>query len=159
LRPDAYIGIDPGLTGCAVLLTDNRIEFYDFKTVKGAVNQIEQWLTKYTIKGVVLENPNLYVAKGRTVSTKFIYNIGQWDGILNSFYLNPVLVNPRTWQSKIIPKMSEKDPKERSLITARRLFPAIEKFLNLKKYNNRSDALLIAVYCKKLIQRPEQLNL
>jgi hypothetical protein len=170
LRPDAYIGIDPGLNGCAVLLSDSRIEFYDFKTIIGAVNQIGEWLTVYTIKGVMLENPNLYnrpqkvkpgqtVIKGRSISTKFIRNIGQWEGILHSFYLKPVLVNPRTWQSRMVPKMPEKDPKKRSLIIASRMYPSVEKHLSMREHNNRSDALLIAAFCKKQMQRPKQLNL
>lgn len=158
MRPDAYIGIDPGLTGCAVLLTDSRIEFYNFKTIQGAVNQVEHWLTQYTIKGVVLENPNVQVGKGRTVSAKFIRNIGHWEGILQSFYLPWIGVNPRSWQSRLIPKMAERDPKKRSLMVAVKMFPGLKKHLKLRKHNNRSDALLLAVFCKRKFEAPKQLN-
>lgn len=165
---DGFIGIDPGLTGCAVLLSEKRIEFYDFVDAADAVRQLEEWLMKFKVLGAMLENPNVRVtpqknkhdpdAPARLVSSKFIKNIGMWEGILAALYIKHRLIAPQSWQAKMVPKMPDiKDTKKRSLITAREMFPAAERLLNQRQYNNRADALLIAAYCRREYSKPAQL--
>jgi crossover junction endodeoxyribonuclease RuvC len=54
---------------------------------------------------------------------------------------------PREWQKGLVRPSDGKDPKERSLTVARRLFPDAE--LSRKKDHNRADALLLAWWARK----------
>jgi hypothetical protein len=49
-KQKAWGGIDPGLSGCACLLTPDRIWFHDFESEKMAVAKIEQWTEAFNVK-------------------------------------------------------------------------------------------------------------
>ena len=157
MKQPAYIGIDPGLTGCAALVTGRtkapfKIEMFDFKTIEAAALQINIWRTSFNVEGVVLERPNLTGRGGKNLlSSKFIVNVGQWEGMLAAYYFTYVKVMPVTWQKKY--KMlypGSWQSKDRTLKVAGLIFPEMKNKIYLKKHNNRADALLIANYCRDL---------
>jgi hypothetical protein len=129
LKQPAYIGVDPGLTGVAALMSKGRIEFHKFK-----------------------ENPSLKGRGGKNLlSSKFIINLGQWEGILAAYYLDYKLVRPVSWQKKykhLYPGSWQS--KDRTLKVVAFLFPEVSGMIYLKKHNNMADALLIANYCKDI---------
>ncbi len=67
-----------------------------------------------------------------------------WPLFLRSKGYNVETVYPSVWKRK----MGISSDKERSLRTARKLFPFAP--LSRKKDHNRSEALLLAVYCRRL---------
>jgi hypothetical protein len=152
LKQPAYIGVDPGLTGVAALMSKGRIEFHKFKDIKTAAHAMNIWRTEFYIKGVVLENPSLKGRGGKNLlSSKFIINLGQWEGILAAYYLDYKLVRPPTWQKKykhLYPGSWQS--KDRTLKVVAFLFPEVSGMIYLKKHNNMADALLIANYCKDI---------
>lgn len=151
MKQPAYIGIDPGITGVAVLISNDLIDFYEFTDVRSAALNINIWRVEYDIQGVVLENPGLYIAPGRMISGKMIKNLGQWEGVLAAYYFDYELVAPVTWQKKyktLYPGTWK--TKDRTIRIARHLFPEMIERIYLKKHEHQADALLIANYCKDI---------
>lgn len=150
MKERAFIGIDPGISGCAALLLDNmRIdELYDFDGIKSAGHKINIWRSMLEIKAVALENPGLALHRGKgTLNSKFLVNRGQWEGILSAYYLNYYLVSPRTWQAKyklMFPKI--KGLKQRSIAISNQLFPESMMKIYLVKHEHRAEATLLAKY-------------
>ena len=102
------------------------------------LNDVAAYRTK-----VFLEKVWSFPTDGRAGSFTFGENYGQWQGILASHELNPVLITPKTWQSHFeIKKGLKKDVRKRMLKQM-----AIEKCPNTKKITLKTaDALLIAIY-------------
>ena len=166
IRQAAYIGIDPGLTGCAALLTNGALELYDYANIRNAALNVNVWRVEYDIKGVALENPGTFIAPGRQISSKLINNLGQWEGILVAFLLPYELVHPATWQGKykkmypnrfhfkIINGKKKKvwEVAEQPGKIACKLYPAYEHKLILEKDEHRADAVLMAHYVRDKIK-------
>jgi crossover junction endodeoxyribonuclease RuvC len=145
-KPKAWIGIDPGASGAACLLVDDRVEFYDWQDVWASALVINQWIfdVDYTVVGAVIERVSSMPKQGVASSFKFGDNFGCWKGIIAAFGIPCHLPTPRKWQNGLILPSDGPDPKSRSLAVARRLFPQCADDLKRKKDNGRSDALLMA---------------
>jgi len=152
MKTDAFIGIDPGITGAAILLAGGSVEIYDFTDVKGAAHQINIWRTEFNLKGAALENPPLRGAGGKgLLSSKFIINLGQWEGILAAYYIDYLLVHPATWQKKYKHMGSGIwSKKDRSIRLAQKICPQLAHKVCLKRHEHRADAILMAFYCKDM---------
>lgn len=142
-----FTGIDPGQTG-ALAIIDNSLNVIALEDWPG---DIESAATLF--KGLyldhlpvltLLESVSSMPQQGVASTFKFGQNLGAWKGIVSTMGARYKLVKPRDWQSKTFDPGTGKEPKQRSLTTARRLFPDAE--LHLKKHNGRSDALLMALY-------------
>lgn len=140
---NAWLGIDPGQTGAAVLLTVEKILFHDWKSGYDAANAIMEWKSLYNIKLAVLEKVSAMPKQGVSSMFKFGTNYGIWQGILICAKIPYQLLSPRAWQSDAITKTDGPNPKARSLNVARRLYPELD-WLSRMKDNGRSDALLMA---------------
>ena len=144
-----YIGIDPGKGGAIAIVS--KTGFYSAKDWPGdetlAAKIVRNWNLKYNIKLGIIEKVSAMPKQGSVSMFTFGTNYGVWRGILASFEIPFILVPPRTWQTKKLDKKAGNDTKERSLNTARRIFPKAS--LARKKDNGRSDALLIALYAKE----------
>jgi hypothetical protein len=149
-KQKAWGGIDPGLSGCACLLTPDRIWFHDFESEKMAVAKIEQWMEAFNVK-FLLEKQVDVRTKKFSVSGKLLINYGFWRGLLTGLNCNFMERMPRTWQ-KIIPadKQKGEDTKDRALFWAKKFYPAASGFLLLKKNHNRADALLMAHFIREI---------
>ena len=149
-KQKAWGGIDPGLSGCACLLTPDRIWFHDFESEKMAVAKIEQWTEACNVK-FLLEKQVDVRTKKFSVSGKLLINYGFWRGLLTGLNCNFMERMPRTWQ-KIIPadKQKGEDTKDRALFWAKKFYPAASGFLLLKKNHNRADALLMAHFIREI---------
>ncbi len=145
----AWCGIDPGVSGCACLVTTDRIWFHDFVDEKKALAKVTQWVDACNVK-FFLERQVDVRKKGFSVSGKLLINYGFWRGLLTGLNCNWFEKMPRTWQRIFPDKGSDwKDSKARSLYWAKKFYPAVESVLHLKKFHNRADALLMAHYVRK----------
>ena len=140
------IGIDPGKGGGIAVITDETVQLHNCpKTVDSMAHLIGMCLNDvaaYRTK-VFLEKVWSFPTDGRAGSFTFGENYGQWQGILASHELEPVLITPKTWQSHFeIKKGLKKEVRKRMLKQM-----AIERCPNAKKITLKTaDALLIAIY-------------
>ena len=140
------IGIDPGKSGGIAVITDKTVQTHNCpRTVEEmatlisiCLNDVAAYRTK-----VLLEKVWAFPTDGRAGSFTFGENYGQWQGILASHELEPVLVTPKMWQSHFdIKKGLKKDVRKRILKQI-----AIKKCPSTKKITLKTaDALLIAIY-------------
>ena len=148
MKQIAWAGIDPGLTGCACLITSDRIWFHDFVDEQKALSKIAGWAEMCNVK-FLLERQVDVRKKGFSVSGKLLINYGFWRGLLVGLNCNWFERMPRTWQ-KILPDRGKdwRDTKNRSLYWAKKFYPAASGALSLKANHNRADALLMAHYVR-----------
>jgi len=140
------IGIDPGKGGGIAIITDKTVKVYKCpETVKsmaslmdGCLNDVSIYRTK-----VFLEKVWSFPTDGRAGSFSFGENYGQWQGILASNGLDPILVTPKTWQSHFeIKKGLPKNVRKKILKQMARDKCPETKGITLKT----ADALLIAIH-------------
>ena len=140
------IGIDPGKGGGIAIITNETVEIHNCpRTVDGMAHLVGMCLTDvaaYRTK-VFLEKVWSFPTDGRAGSFTFGENYGQWQGILASHEIEPVLITPKMWQSHFeIQKGLKKDIRKRILKQI-----AIDKFPKTKGITLKTaDAVLIAMY-------------
>jgi len=169
-----YGGIDSGMDG-AVALVDQYgkcVRMYDsFKIdvgkgkTKGGKKKVNNIPETYSMARAIrmcrayarkrghsliftLEKQQAMPKQGVVSMFKIGLSYGCWLGCLDSFKIKYELVHPRTWQTKILKDARGTDTKARSLNVGRRLFPDVP--LPLKGDHNKSDALLIAEYTRRM---------
>lgn len=149
MKPKAYIGIDPGKTGAAALISDEGThEIIDYpRNPSLIVDTFRGWKVNHEIVMCALEKVGARPGQGVTSMFTFGRNLGVWEGIISAFSIPFMMPTPRQWQKGIIDMKAGGDPKTRSLNTARRLFPDAE--LSRKKDHGRADALLLAFWAKR----------
>jgi hypothetical protein len=149
MKPKSFIGIDPGKTGAAALITDEgNHEILDYPGSPSLiVETFMGWESKYNIIMAALEKVGARPGQGVVSMFTFGRNLGAWEGIISTFEFPFMMPTPRQWQKGIIDPKAGTDTKERSLNTARRLFP--DASLSRKKDHGRSDALLLAFWAKR----------
>jgi len=140
------IGIDPGKGGGIAVITDEIVQTHNCPLTVDAMahligmclNDVAAYRTR-----VFLEKVWAFPTDGRAGSFTFGENYGQWQGILASHEIEPVLVTPKTWQSHFdIKKGLKKDIRKKILKQM-----AIERCPNVKKVTLKTaDAILIAIY-------------
>ena len=140
------IGIDPGKGGGIAVITDETVQIHNCpKTVDAMAHLIDLCLSDVAAyrTRVFLEKVWAFPTDGRAGSFTFGENYGQWQGILASYELEPILVTPKTWQSHFdIKKGLKKDVRKKILKQM-----AIERCPGIKKVTLKTaDALLIAIY-------------
>ena len=140
------IGIDPGKGGGIAVITDETVQIHncprtvdEMATLIGmCLNNVAAYRTK-----VLVEKVWAFPTDGRVGSFTFGENYGQWQGILASHELSPVLITPKMWQSHFeIKKGLPKNVRKNILKQM-----AIERCPDTKKITLKTaDALLIAIY-------------
>ena len=154
-RTIAWAGIDPGLSGCACLLTPEKIHFHDFISEEKAAAIIDQWKYYYRVKFILEKVQVIRIPrKGKSDfmgGFKILEHFGFWRGVLVAFECNFIVKTPGQWQ-KIMPgkRAKTETTKDRALSWARKFYPAAEDMLSRKKDNNRADALLMAHYLRQI---------
>jgi len=149
MKSKAFIGIDPGKTGVAALVTHaSAHEILDYPGDPSLiVDRLRSWKLSYEIVMVALEKVSARPGQGVVSMFTFGRNLGAWEGIISAFGIPFMMPTPRQWQKGIIDQKAGADPKARSLNTARRLFPDAE--LTRKKDHGRADALLLAFWASR----------
>ena len=144
-KKDAWLGIDPGKTGAVAYLTkDGLTGVFDYVDAVSNARELGLLKATFNIQLAVLEKVSAMPKQGVSSSFNFGVNYGEWIGILAALgipFYNPSV---KAWQKEIVRKTDGNDPKERSLVVARRLFPNEE--LGRKKDADRADALLMAYW-------------
>jgi len=140
------IGIDPGKGGGVAIITDETVQIHNCpRTVDAMAHLIGMCLSDVAAHRtrVFLEKVWAFPTDGRVGSFTFGENYGQWQGILASHEIEPMLVTPKTWQSHFeIKKGLKKDIRKKVLKQM-----AIERCPSAKKITLKTaDALLIAIY-------------
>lgn len=144
----AFLGIDPGQSGAAALLTadgEDLVRDYPGDAV-AAADLIREWRAGHKIELACLETVHAMPRQGVSSTFKLGSGFGQWLGILAALSIPHVLVRPQVWQKGILSKGDGPDTKAQSLASARRRWPDLE--LGLKKHHGRADALHLAAYAK-----------
>ena len=142
-KPIAHIGIDPGTTGAAVLISENGLDYADFTDAVQFADELRQWADDYDIRLALIELVHSMPQQGVVSVFKFGDVFGQVKGICAALRIPVQLVRPQEWKKGIINKSDGLDQKEAGLSVARRRFPDCD-FIGRKKDHNRADALLMA---------------
>ncbi len=146
----AYLGIDPGKTGCACLIIPGKVHFMNWSDVDRASRIIEGWNAEHDLS-TVIEKVHSMPTDGHVGAFRFGENFGMWQGVLAALRIKFDMVTPQAWHKTVgmlNPKRKGIDPKEWSIATARKLYPALERAIYLRKHHNLADALLIAHFSK-----------
>ncbi len=147
-RPVAFLGIDPGATGCAALIHDGGHDLFDWPGDPAlVVPRLADWLARFEIKLAALEKVHAMPGQGVVSMFTFGQNVGAWHGILAAMAIPFITPRPQEWQKGIVDRKAGKDTKAAALATARRLFPDAD--LGRKKDHGRADALLLAWWARR----------
>ena len=147
-RPVAYVGIDPGATGCAALIHDHGHDLFDWPGDPAlVVPRLADWLARFDVRLAALEKVHAMPGQGVVSMFTFGQNVGTWHGILAALGIPYVCPRPQDWQRGLVDRKAGKDIKAASLATARRLFP--DANLGRKKDHGRADALLLAWWARR----------
>jgi len=147
-RPVAFLGIDPGATGCAALIHDGGHDLFDWPGDPAlVVPRLADWLARFEVRLAALEKVGAMPGQGVVSMFSFGQNVGTWQGILAAMAIPYVCPRPQEWQKGIVDRKAGKDTKTASLATARRLFPDAD--LGRKKDHGRADALLLAWWARR----------
>ena len=146
----AYIGIDPGKTGAAALLTNSRgCKVSDWAGMGAARETILIWATECEIIKIGLEDPSYLPHRSGFYGVKGLWrNVGQWEGLLTALGLDWVSLRPQVWR-RIIPRNPGKKTKQNSVDFVRKILPKDQTVVFKKGHHNRAEALLIAMYLRE----------
>ena len=144
-----YLGIDPGKSGAAALITPSGVFTQDWRDGPLSAGTLKDWNFFYGIHFAAIEKVHAMPKQGVTSSFTFGANFGWWQGLLDGMSIPYVLVRPQEWQKGIVPKKDSLSSKP-SFTVARRLFPDAE-LLGPRgaELDGRADALLIADWLRR----------
>ena len=162
-RNNLYIGIDPGVTGCSVAITNETARFFDtpgnnHKRMVEIVDKIvDKYLNTHNIFAYI-EDVHSIAKWGCVNSDKLIANKNLWIGIIAANHIPVAEVKPKTWQNYTVQKVSGEDTKWCSKNSSKKSYywgyeewsvvpRTIEKIVGSN--HNRSDAFLIATFCER----------
>lgn len=147
------LGIDPGTRGAVALLSNNNlVGAWDLRPVKVGRRtfvsfppEAERLICK--VHAVVMEEPTIHPKFGKVALYTFGAAVGACYAHYRQMYGQSrfILVEPKKWQREYGGGKRTWD-KGSSLHVARDLFPGFDT-----KNHNRSDAILIAEYGRRLL--------
>lgn len=160
----AFIGLDPGLSGACVIMTEESyIEAYPFKRLGGEwdMRDFLDWISSkklefendgYEIVHAFIEKVHSMPGQGVASTFKFGFAYGSQRACIEAVKIPYTLVTPQSWTKEThrgIPLHLK--PKERSEIAINRLFPSLDlngKFNKTQMVGIR-DAILLAEYGRR----------
>lgn len=164
----AYVGIDVGAKGGIALLGEagNVLHLRPMPSMCGkfniamtlaALREIDEQAQLHSPLGVrlcILEHVGAFPGQGVSSMFSFGYNAGAIEGCISALAWPYQLVRPQLWQKMMhVGIHSAVDPKVKSLMAARRLFPK-ESFLassrSIKPHDGIVDAVLMAEYARRI---------
>ncbi len=164
------IGIDPGINGGFVYLSDNG-EVQDYYVIPRIGNEVDikkfaQILGENGLDTVCLENVHALHGVSAKSTSSFMRTLGIIEGVLTALNFPYFKVTPKEWQKEMlvgIPKIikgktktgkDKTDVKAMSLLAKQRLFPTITLKATERckiEHDGLIDALLIAEYGRRKI--------
>lgn len=156
------IGIDPGLTGAAVLTLDGKLlecadlpvcarpggaggKVVNWLDVVGLARVLREWSARYEFVQfttcVVIEQPAPMPSMPSTTSASLFDTVGAIRGVIAALGLGRVHVDPKHWKRAYGLKAGDKDA---SRECAQRLFPTSANLFKRAKDHNRAEAALLA---------------
>ncbi len=169
-----YVGVDPGKTGCVAFLwpSEPRIAFFDAELI--SISILAELLEKEEEPFVLLEKVQVMpgsvrrrfqaglaagepgeqveVGQGRVSILNYGINYGEYLGLLKALKIPYGEIYSQSWKREFLLfglKLPLSVVKQRSIDTAKHLFPEIAVDLKLKKHHGRAEALLIAEYARR----------
>ncbi len=150
-RPKAYVGIDPGVTGCACLLAPDTIHFHNWDCIEKARDIVIKWDYEYHLSVILERQMNIPNARGSIAMAKKNLNFGNWEGIVKTLYIDCYIPTPQQWQ-KVVFQLKKRvkgmDTKQKAIDFVRRQFPAVQHIIYKKTDEHKADALCMAYYGK-----------
>lgn len=145
------MGIDPGQSGAIALIDDGIGHYeavYDMPVDECGLWRIAREIEKEGfVRRICLEKVGPMPKQGISSTFKFGQNYGMLRAWAAKFEVPFLLVTPQKWQNAILDSDRGSDPKKRSLLFARRYWPAAP--LHLEKHHGRADALCLAEYARR----------
>lgn len=158
-----YLGIDPGKEGGLALIDEHEqvmlaLPMPDNGGLIGLFNTINSYAKKGFVKGC-LENVSASPQMGVTSAFTFGKEFGRVDYAIAVAGIPFELVRPQLWQKSLhIPPRSKDETqpqfKKRLVKIAQRAFPRFPLWTQPKTIgiqDSVADALLIALYCKRVV--------
>jgi Holliday junction resolvasome RuvABC endonuclease subunit len=162
MKPVAYVGADPGLSGAiALFLTYPQpyVEVFDMPArivgEKRSINfwglaaYLESWVHHYDVRHVVVERVHSMPKQGVASSFSFGFSAGALQQAIASAKLQFTLISPQTWKS-YYGLEGGRENKSDSRAKATTLFPRFENLWARKKDDGRAEAVLLAHYASRL---------
>jgi len=152
-----YIGIDPGLTGAVVAISEEGqlIDAWRTPTLQGVKGKREydvplmvDLLALYVVSFVGIEKVGPMPHDGRVGSFRFGMGYGLWLGIVAALKRPHMVFLPQRWQSKMLAGLPKGTQTKVSAVTAAKsLFPTIP--IKVKADWGLADAALIAEHARR----------
>lgn len=141
----AYVlGIDPGMSGCAVILSwaDGKV-FLTIPFNKHTLKDVADILTEYRLDILYAAIEQVHAMPGQGVSSTFKFgrSFGEVVGVLTALRIPYEFVSPAVWQKAM--QCASKGDKNVTKQAAQRLFP------NERITHQNADALLIAEWIRR----------
>lgn len=153
------LSIDPGLSGCAVVLSeDGEIVRYlhmptykKGKTTRVNAPALSAWIRaaneELTLRACFVEQVGARPGQGTSSMFNFGYSAGLIDGVVSALGIPLTLITPQNWKNAH--GLSGEKDKDASRTLAARLYP-YERGFDLKaKGQALADAVLMGVYGMK----------
>lgn len=151
-----FAGIDPGVTGALVFLSETSRVLYGeplptqpyrksrYQIACGELARRLSPLREPNIESLItIEDVHAFPGQGVSSTFSFGMTFGQVLGVIESLGLRYQIVSPQTWQKPFFGSGSG-NPKNRSKVVAQRLWPACRDLSG-----GMIDALLIAEYGRR----------
>lgn len=161
------LGIDPGLHGAiAVVDLESNIivDMIDIPTFQKEtearkqgyfemvdVHKLSSLLDMYApmVALAVLEEPGAMPEQGLSSTFRFGHVCGMIHGVLAGHYIPVVPVKPAVWKSAL----ALSNIKDESRLRASLEFPQFKELWDLKKHNDRAEAVLLTTYARRYLRQ------
>jgi hypothetical protein len=146
-----WIGVDPGSSGALCALSeDNTTVFKDYEAIP---YNLALWLhdisQSHEIQMIMIEDVHAIFGSSAKSTFNFGFNVGILHGIIRTLNLPLDLVQPKAWQKHAGVTAKGKLIKNEVKDIGQRIYPGAQVFgPKGGLLDGRSDALLIASYCK-----------
>lgn len=147
----AYIGIDPGITGCAALLAPDKIHFHNFESGLEARHVLINWDHEFDLYAVLEKPQNVPGTRGSIAMMKKNHSFGLWEGLLIGLFIRFDAETPQKWQKevfKIKKRVKGMNTKKMAIDFVREQFPAVKSVVYRMKDEHKADALCMAYFAK-----------
>jgi crossover junction endodeoxyribonuclease RuvC len=159
VKPRAYIGVDPGLSGALALYVPaalGALFVEDMPTMrmrngkrridtKALAALLADWTERYSIERATVEDVHAMPGQGVTSMFSFGFSAGAAQQALASAGIAVTLVSAATWKA-ICGLRGGKDNKDASRRLASKVFPEHAALWARKKDDGRAEAALLAHY-------------
>ncbi len=152
------LGIDPGKDGYVSCIENGTVKLgVPTPTIKISkkgskqdydIASMRNILTYYpSLDLVVLEKQRAMIGQGVTSTFSTGRGYGLWEGLIVGLGYRYIIVTPQTWHKQLLRDMPGDDPKAKSILAAKRLFPGVDMRKNDKcrvDHDGKTDSLLLA---------------